>query len=352
MVTPVRFITCENCEQYIWNRYAIWENEAIVFRRLKKLYQQQRVEHAERAAFKNVQPIIYYVRQAKVIFSKSSRIDIWMDPLCFYYGMMSLLKALILTVDIDYPSQTAVLRHGLSTRKRKKSRYQFLFDEIKIQKDGLLPHLLGLLGKPIPSGTKFTPNELLGMIPELQEIYREVTGKTTLFPVRIDSSPSEIDEQGMLFSLDSLVLDHLHSSFSRLIDRLNQVQSPSSFAADITGQRQGQLFLRWKHPQVNHIFNWEQGFDHPYFYENSKGDYFLWLGNSHLTPPIPEWTAHYLLFFLISMLCRYDAPLWGDLLNTSKESVLIEPLLRMAKRKFPQLILHLLEKEKIILRLG
>lgn len=352
MVSPVRFVTCENSEQYIWERYLSWENEAIVYKRLKKIYQSQKVEHPERAAFKNTPSIIYYIKQARAIFLKSRDIDLWLDPLCLYYGMMSLMKALVLTVDIDYPRQTSILRHGLSTRKRKKSQYQFLFDEMKIQKNGLLPHITRLFNHPIPAGTTFTPEELLGMIPELQESYQEVTGKTTLFPIQIHSTPADSEPLGMLFSLEPLVLDRLHLPFARFVEHLNQANSHSFFQAEPSIQHQNQLFLRWQHPQADHVLNWEYGFQHPYFYENSKGDYFLWLGNNHLTYPIPEWWAHYLLLFLMSMLCRYDIPLWGEILFTAKESVLIEPLLRIVKRKFPHLLLHLLEEEKVILLLG
>ena len=352
MVSPVRFITCENSEQYIWERYLSWENETLVYQRLKKKYHAQKVSHPERAAFKNTPSIVYYIKQARAIFLKSHHIDRWFDPLSFYYGMMSLSKALILTVDTDYPKHTAILRHGLSTRKRKKSDYQFLFDAIKIQKDGLLPHMAQLFHHSIPAGTTYAPEELMGMIPELQESFQEVTGKTTLFPIQIHSSPSDSDPLGMLISLDSQVLDHLHFPLSRLIERLNQAGRESFFQAEPAHKHPERLFLRWRHPQINHVLNWGYGFCHPSFYENSKGDYFLWLGNNHLTHPIPEWIVHYLLLFAIGMLCRYEVPLWGEILDTAKESVLIERLLRIVKRKFPHLILQFLEREKWIVLIG
>lgn len=352
MFTPVQWITCDNIEACIWERYRYWENESLVYQQLKDKYRLQHVDHPERASFQNTQSLISYVRQARAFLGRSRPIDRWVDPLCFYYGMMSLLKALILTVDIDYPSHTAILRHGLSTRKRKKSQYQFLQDEIKIQKEGLLPHLLHRLNASIPVGTTYRPIELIGMIPELQSDYRYITGNRTLFPVRIHSSPTCQKNAGMLISLEQQILDDFHRPIWRLTEYLNQAQSESRFEIESTPSS-NRLFLRWYHPSVNHVLNWEYGFRHPYFFENSKGDYFLWLGNNHpTTQPIPEWTVHYLLLFLMSMLCRYDAPLWDELHYSTKEAVLIQPLLQVVKRKFPHLILQILNGEKIYLRIG
>ncbi|MEH7537842.1 YaaC family protein, partial [Bacillus toyonensis] len=63
-----------------------------------------------------------------------------------------LFKACLLTIDPNYPESTTVLAHGVTTRKRKKQGYQFLEDEVKIQKNGLFTHVaeqqkqLGSLG--------------------------------------------------------------------------------------------------------------------------------------------------------------------------------------------------------------
>jgi len=56
------------------------------------------------------------------------------------------MKALILSRTPDYPQNTSVLRHGLSTRKRKKSLFRFRDEEVRVQKEGLFPLLLGLFG--------------------------------------------------------------------------------------------------------------------------------------------------------------------------------------------------------------
>ncbi len=55
-----------------------------------------------------------------------------------FYGMSQLFKACLLTIDPNYPESTTVLAHGVTTRKRKKQGYQFLEDEVKVQKKWII----------------------------------------------------------------------------------------------------------------------------------------------------------------------------------------------------------------------
>lgn len=350
-MTSTRYVYCEQIEQWIWDRFLPWENERIALDRLKQKYRQHQIEHPERAAFKNVSMILYHIKQARSIFQFQNQSHLWLDPLILYYGMTSLLKAVIITLDPSYPSYTRVLRHGISTRKRKKNPYHFLSDEIRVQKEGLFPHAMQLFQINIPKGSSFSPAELFSMLPELQSSYMEITGLQTLFPVTIHTMLSKPDPAGMLISVDEKILDVLHLSTNRFVDRLNRMDTLRTFFAETSISHPERIYLRWKHPEVRHVDEWANGFGHPCFYENNQGDYFLWVSNQLQYQPIPELWIYYLLAFLLSMLCRYDVPLWGEILETSKEMVLIQQLLSQVKRRFPQLILNLLEEEKLILRL-
>ena len=87
----------------------------------------------------------------------------------------------MLTIDPNYPSTTAVA-HGVSSRKRKKQRYHFLEDEVKIQKNGLFSHVAEQLFhiKPLEA-EKFNMLELMGNIPELQNLLRYSQKVSTLY---------------------------------------------------------------------------------------------------------------------------------------------------------------------------
>ena len=79
------------------------------------------------------------------------------------------MKASLLTLDPNYPESTSLLAHGVTTRKRKKQQYEFLKDETKIQKNGLLPCIAEKLFQIKQlEGEKFTMETLIREIPEMQ----------------------------------------------------------------------------------------------------------------------------------------------------------------------------------------
>ncbi|SEM83535.1 YaaC family protein [Lihuaxuella thermophila] len=344
---PVRKVYCESPQQYIWEEYLFFENERSARTFLEEKYARLGMEHPERAAFKNVQAFTAYVKQAKNIFATLGQNSLWVRPFLLYYGMMSLLKALVLTRDIDYPQNTAVLRHGLSTRKRKREHYSFFQDEIRVQKEGLFPLAASLMQKPVPTGESYTPKELFGWIPELQTSYQKLFHAETLFPV--ECCPD--GEDGMLLLLGERILNRLHVSTGSLLDKLNGLAGEAQFSLAEPAVSGGHLRLIWRHPYVRHVEDWEKGFDHPWFYENSKGDYYLWVGNNRPMEPLTEILVHYMLLFSLSMICRYDPPLWGEMIqgHASEKMVLVEQLLSLAERKYPQLLLRALTGEKLIL---
>lgn len=345
----VRHVHCENIEQWIWAQFLSWENERVAYQRLKKKYQQNQVPHPDRVAFQNTPVLIYHLKQARAIFQKQDQINLWLDPLFLYYGMMSLLKAVVITKDTKYPSHTAVLRHGLSTRKRKRQPYQWLHDQIKIQKEGLFPHAIQLLYQPLPTGSSYQPKTLLSMLPDLQDDLITLTGERTLYPIQILSTPEATDDLGMLFSIERQAIDHMHLSPIRFAERLTRGGGKATFTADSAVTEPEKYCFRWTHPDTHHVLHCAEGFDHPAIFANKKDAYFLWVNHNDHAEPLSTLWVYYLLFFSLSMLCRYDVPLWGELLDTSKEVILVEPLLLEARRHFPHLILNLLQEEKIVL---
>ncbi|MBA4494123.1 YaaC family protein [Paenactinomyces guangxiensis] len=348
----VRFVQCESPEQYIWEEYLFYENERWARKFLKQKYDRLGVEHPDRAAFKNVQAFITYLKQAKAIFLSLRQNSLWVQPLLLYYGMMSLLKALVLTLDTNYPHSSSVLRHGLSTRKRKKEQFCFLKDEIRVQKEGLFPLAAKLLQNPVPAGESYTAQDLLGCIPELQSSCRRIFHAPTLIPVEFPTGEEEREKPGgMPFSLDESILDLLHLTPASFLERLNRPLPHPLFMLDMPEMWQGRLRLIWKHPRVPHVWKWEKGFDHPWFYDNNKGGYYLWIDNNRPAEPLSEILLHYMLLFSLSMLCRYEPPLWGELIHSpvSEDAVLVQQLLKLVPRKFPHLVLNQLREEKLII---
>ncbi|MBU5254564.1 YaaC family protein, partial [Lysinibacillus capsici] len=87
---------------------------------LKKCYQKQNLDQAEQKSYENSYPFIYYLEHGQVYYEQAEKAPLVIKPILFFYGLVHLVKACILTVDPNYPETTSVLAHGVSTRKRKK----------------------------------------------------------------------------------------------------------------------------------------------------------------------------------------------------------------------------------------
>lgn len=350
MVSQIRRILCDSPEQKMWNLFLLLENEATVRTFLESKYRKHGVEHPSRAAFRAAQPLMYHVKQARTYYEAARRSDLFVRPLLSYYGMMTLCKALMLTRVPDYPENTSVLRHGISTRKRKRGDYQFFADEVRVQREGLFPELARYQGRESLIGENWTLKELFSLIPELQDGYRQLFPEETLFPVAVPEVTS-VPNRGMPLVLEDRILDALHLTPRGLVNRLNRF-SPGGevrFTFEEDPVSVPRFLLFWHHPFISHVNQWERGFDHPLFREDMHGNH--WLSPfQRVESCLPEMFVHYALLFALSMLCRYEPPLWGEMIYgmASEEMVLIQEFLQVTQRKFPNLILNELFEEKIL----
>src|SRR5699024_5380496 len=160
-------------------------------------YNQLHIPDAARLSYQNANPFMYNLEHGHVFYTNGKKGDPLLQPIHYFYGMVHLLKAILLSIRPYYPESTKMLAHGVSTRKRKKKQYSFLEDEVKIQHQGLFPyfseHLFHMKQMPFE---KITMQRLASLIPELTFLLRleerhdliEVgnLGSTTLtFPIDI-----------------------------------------------------------------------------------------------------------------------------------------------------------------------
>ncbi|MBA4541945.1 MULTISPECIES: YaaC family protein [Thermoactinomyces] len=350
---PVNIIYCESPEEWIRDQYFLLANEKSAQRFLLNAYQKSGTPQPEKMAFRNAAAFSAYIRQALSIFRPGREENIWMQPVLDYYGMMSLIKAWILTRVPDYPQNTSVLRHGLSTRKRKRESYRLLEDEVRIQKEGLYPLVAGLLGNPPDAGDSYRLKTLFSFLSDLSASYERIMGETPLIPVTVGRQTSLYADEAMPLEIAETVLDRIHLTPEAFVSRLNHYSKGALFSLGTPVIRSGLLQLRWSHPDVRHVNDWEKGFHHPWFYEDKKGNHYLWFGNDCLGTPVDELLVHFMLLFALSMLCRYEPPLWGEIMldHTGEEQILVCGLLRLIPRKVPHLVLNLLHGQKSIIRL-
>ncbi len=305
--------------------YGWLKNEEFARKYLLRKYRQADFQEPERFAYKNVQSFTAYIRQALSLFQSALLCEKWSQPLLLYYGMMNFIKAWILSRNPCYPKNTTVLRHGLSTRKRKKEQFRFHDDEIRIQKEGLFPLLAAHMGVPVQAGDTCSVKELLGFLPDLQSAYQLVFEEHTLFPVRwilpTLSSPCLI--------VSEKILDECYLTSSAFVEKLNQQVKQTLFFLEKPAIREGNLCLACALPNPELV-------KHPWLLDNRKGDYYLYAGNNR-PQPLPEVMCLFMLCFSMSMLCRYDPPLWEEIMlqPVHKEQIILEHLIDFIACQFP-----------------
>lgn len=302
------------------------KNEEFARKFLYQKYLDSSLKEPGILAYKNVQSFTAYIRQACSLFHTARKCDRWMQPLFHYYGMMDFFKAWILSKDPDYPKSTSVLRHGLSTRKRKKEQFRFYQDEVRIQKEGLFPYLALLMRVPAYAGDTYCVKDLLSFLPELQPTYREIFNECTWF--KVDWIPSS-----SLFVVPEKILDHYHLAPSSFVEKLNKHSEHVQFSLD--RKHQGSLYL-------NCVSTGPPPIKHPWIAMNKKGDYYLYAGNDR-PHPLPRIICLIMLCFAMSMLCRYDPPLWEEVMMQSvhQEQLILIHLIDLIAHEFPRFVISL-----------
>ncbi len=343
---PIHRIYSENPYQKMWDTFVYFESEPTTKQFLQMIYEKTDKNHGYKHAFANTSKFIYFIKQGKEYFFSASKSDLLVKPLLIYYGMMSLLKAVILTRDPNYPSRSGVLRHGLTTRKLKKSNYQFHDDEIKIQKDGLLSLYYTLITeKPINDieGNKYKIKELLSLLPELHESYQRLYQEQIIYPIFFTKplSPSKNE-----FKISSSILSLYQEDSSQLLHALNRYSNHKNHPFTLVSEQTDYLTFVWmKSDNITTVST----FQHPMFTLDYKGRSYLrpFKENSFF---LPEMMIDYMLMYNLGMLCRYDTELWGEIIFSfaSEDMYIINEFVNLTLRKFPNLILNALFDQFII----
>jgi hypothetical protein len=337
MQTTVRIPT-EQPYRKLWDTFVYFENEQTSSEFLRGRYEALGLENSGRLVYQATPKFIFSIKQAREYYRAAEFCDILTKPLMLYYGMMALSKALITSRDPEYPSTTSVLRHGLSTRKLKKDNYQFADDEVRVQKDGIFQVVHRALSGPVfEDQHRFRMKDLLAVIPELLHPYQRLYGQARV-------SPFETKEQ------------EAHQTW----------HIPRSFVASCDKTRDELLSLLQEHAgDAGRFFILDQADEDGVFAVGVEGrgnqehhPLFLYdfSGRPHLRFPhedgllIPEVSVHYMIMFVLGMLCRYETERWGEMILTfaSHDTFLINEFLNVSMRKFPNLILDELCEERNI----
>ena len=94
------------------------------------------------------------------------------------------------------------------------------------------------------------------------------------------------------------------------------------------------------------------GFENQLFCCDYKGNFFYnikW--DKKYT--VSEIEIHYMIMYILGMLCRYETEKWGDIVFsfTSEDMYVIQEFLTISARKFPNMIYDLLLGERHIFQI-
>lgn len=300
------------------------QSQSSTQRYLYNCYRHLEIDDAERKSYENCNTFMYCLDHGIQYYKAGEKLDMLIKPVMLFYGMTHLLKASLLTCRPEYPESTTVLAHGVSTRKRKRKNYSFLEDEVKVQHHGLFPyfseHLFDL--KPL-SFEKISMMSLLRLIPELNTFFH-FGNKRNLIPIG--------NHEGIRLEIPKQLCDDYHLTEKALLNRL------TPFLPDVkkSDSNTEMIMLNLEEPIKGEAGPFRIAMDKTIYLPTKRELFF----------PISEIMIHYLLLYNLSMLSRYEAEWWGELITTKPDLdfPFISRFLMITQEKIPYLIGKLLSK--------
>ncbi|USK33917.1 YaaC family protein [Bacillus sp. F19] len=309
----------------VWNQLKSYQSTETVQKFLEKSYKKNQQTAPAELSYQNSYPFVYHLKHAENFYLSSVCAALPVQPMLLFYGMSQLMKACILTADPEYPATSSVLAHGVSTRKRKKQHYRFLQDEVKIQRNGLFAHTASHLFKlEHVENDKYTMHELLKRIPEISDLFTRHKQKNVHFRTKYENKQLHIPVEAAA---------SYHMTPERLLEYLN-------YHFQLSRGSHSENIITCYPPDHFSAF-----YSLPFLYNGQTGEYTLPASMNDLAG-LPEFMAHYLLLYNLSMISRYETEWWYELMlsHSQDDYVFIVRFLEVTKEKIPQFALTFLNE--------
>ncbi|GAE37243.1 YaaC family protein [Halalkalibacter akibai] len=305
-------------------------SETYSSRFLREQYEKINLTQAKTKSYHVCSSFMYHLQHGQLYFKQASIAPIEIKPILLFYGYVQLIKACVLTLDPNYPENSQVLAHGVTTRKRKKTSYRFLDDEVKVQKNGLFSLFLEkMFHVKHLEGEKYYMQTLLTHIADMHSLFHTLQRKDLSF-----KGIAKLNERHVEFS--SQVLDLYHMTPNRF----------EQYIESFNDQYKGIRVTEKKTSIILSIPNWPNSFNSsPLLFDEQNKVYFLKDRNANSQYSLPEFATHFLLLYNLSMICRYEAEWWGDLIHTfdGVDFPFIFHYLEVAQYKLPQMVFNYLQ---------
>ncbi|RFU71521.1 hypothetical protein D0469_00985 [Peribacillus saganii] len=315
-------------KQKTWDKFTLFFSASFSQSYLNKCYQKESITEKDTKSYENCYPFLYYLEHSKTYYDQAAIAPPSIQPILAFYGFTQLLKACLLTVDPVYPESTSVLAHGVTTRKRKKQQYEFLSDEIKIQKHGLFTHFAEkMFHMKHLDGEKFSMRDLLKELPEMSQPFEFLT---------LTKNFKKLDYQNGEYHLPISILNRFHMTSNRFNDYLK-----SKVPMEIE-LKEG--------PTLSLLFDGKLSCNNnaPFRKDINSDSFMLSLNKDSPCYALPELIIHYLVLYNLSMIARYETEWWSELIKSmaNNDYPFIMQFLTITLEKGPYLILKWLTEDK------
>jgi hypothetical protein len=299
---------------------------------LTNQYERSNISQAKSKSYQVCNSFMYHLQHGQLYYKQASTAPIELKPILLFYGYVQMLKACILTKDPKYPGNTQVLAHGVTTRKRKKATYRFLEDEVKIQKNGLFSHFLDkMFHVKHQEGEKYQMLTLFQHIADMHRLFLILNNEQMSIKGTLNEQCNEVN-----FPSEILDLYHMTSNrFEQYIESLNVHYK----GINVSESKNKLIINLAKAPNILYAYPW--------LFDTKKNIYILKERQTTSHYSLPELATHFLLLYNLSMICRYEAEWWGDLIHTfdGNDFPFISHYLSVAQEKIPRLIYTFLTEQ-------
>lgn len=328
-------ILTENPYEELWNYLSYFENKYNCSEYLRSNHTFINKDERKQRAIK----LKYYIKQAREYYSSSLNVSTLTKPTLLYYGAVCLVEALILARR-GYPDDSK--HHGLSDKKIGNENITDLKDfKVQVFRKGTFSELY----KNITSNsadyddienTTWTLKELFSMVPEMKEIFEDTYNEKSQI-LKVERFFENKDEEYIKFKAD-LLMKETQDKRDRFISNIHGFQD--SYLNPVI--LDGNVMRAYKKPTANGDITLKNIMGEEYLISQIEKD--------GKVINLPEILLHLIILYSLSMLSRYQIDLWGEgsLELEKADFYIIKEFLRISTRKFPNIVLNLLNDTNYI----